>query len=531
MADRSSKLANRFLITFLPAALIALAYGAARVLLGRFAPLVPSAYFEPVILLQAARMPTTWIILIVGTLIPIWHMPRLRWEALRFGPLRLYAIVLAAVLAWLLSSYGYNHYLGQAHWLDRALLWAFFGLLVWHPAGLAPFLWWLYLLQGQFDVPLGGYSVADIRPLYEQLLMLLIFLSGWSLVDWARERWPRLEAAAQGFVPFWLLALCLHAANYLGPGIGKIELNWLTENQLANLWVSAYTYGWQANLPLAQALAIADRLEQWNSVLLGITLLVELGMVLLFLRRQLTLTLLVAGSLLHLGILALTGIFFWKWILLNMVLILIVRRLTPSEHEHLYSWPVMLTGLVLLAVSSFLFRPPQLFWYDSPYVQKYQVEVVSPDGDAQPLPRNFIRPYQMIFSKEGLEFISPGYALVGSYGATMDVELLAALDRLDSANSIPLLVTEYGQQTDFGRGQRIFEHFAGRYFTSYLRDPQFQGLRYPDHILTQAPADAYAGQSRFTHVQVRLIETWYDGTTIHTVGDNVIYRLEVASGR
>ena len=163
------------------------------------------------------------------------------------------------------------------------------------------------------------------------------------------------------------------------------------------------------------------------------------------------------------------------------------------------------------------------------YDEAIQLEVTTAAGITQPLDRNFMRPHQLIFSKEGLEFVSTEFAVVGSYGATVDLDLLHALEEAQTVDELTAIQVQYGStQAEFYlRGQQLFDRYARRYFASYNQDPQFRGLRYPDHILSDAPANRYEGEEQITRVQVRLIERWYDGTTLHLVTDRVIHRVEV----
>ena len=169
---------------------VALAYGLWRAALDRGASLDGVGYRGAWILAGALKDPWSWLFLLAGLAIPVWRWRQMRWSAIGGGPLRLYAGVLGLLLVWLSSVYGYNYYLDQFHLADRLLLWLLWGVVLWHPAGLGPLVWWALVMQGQFQYPLGSYSLTDIRPLYEQLLLLQVYLAAHALLAWLPAKLP-----------------------------------------------------------------------------------------------------------------------------------------------------------------------------------------------------------------------------------------------------------------------------------------------------------------------------------------------------
>ena len=525
--DMARKDLSRYLPVLAGTLAVALAYGGWRAALARGASLSEQGYGGGWILPEALQDPWSWLFLTLSLAVPLWRWRALRWSALGGGVLRLYAAALGLLLVWLSSLYGYNYYYDQAHLADRALLWLLWGLLLWHPAGLGPLVWWAQLMQGQFQYPLGAYSLTDLRPIYEQLMLLQIFLAAQVTLAWMRPRWPVLSRWLPVLPPFWALALCLQAANYLGPGWGKLRLGWLWEDQLANFWLAAYSYGWLTSLGTERALALAAWLTRFNQPLLLLTLILELGVVFILWRRRLTLLLLLGMVGLHLAIVALSGIFFWKWILLDLLLFGVVWRQKPAEQAALYDRPVVLAAFLLMLGSNLYFRPTSLYWYDTPLTQRFNVEVVTTTGDVYSLERNFLRPYQIIFAKEGFHVLNPEPFLVGTYGATSELAVQRALQAAERPEDLAAIGAQYGLRAANPVGQRQVDGFLRAYFQSYNQQRRFAGWLGPDHIQVERPAGAYDGQAPVARVQIRYLQSWYDGQQLWTVGDEIIHVTEI----
>ncbi|MCA9985719.1 MAG: hypothetical protein KDE59_15545, partial [Anaerolineales bacterium] len=428
---------------------------------------------------------------------------------------------------WLSSVYGYNYYLDQFHLADRLLLWLLWGVVLWHPAGLGPLVWWALVMQGQFQYPLGSYSLTDIRPLYEQLLLLQIYLAAHAILAWLPAKLPWLARWQPVLPPIWALALCLQAANYLVPGWGKLRMGWLSHDGLADFWLAAYSYGWMASLGDERALALAAWLTRFNLPLLLLTLLVELGVILILWRRRLTLALLLAMAGLHVAILAFSGIFFWKWITLDLLLFYIIRRQDAGETRQLYARPVVGAAFLLLLSSGFLFRPTPLYWYDTPLTQRFNLELVTTTGEVMPLDRNFMRPFQIVFSKEGMHILNTEPFLVGTYGAVSELAVQEALLAARSPADVRAIGAELGQIVVSEVGRRQYDAFMRTYFSNYNHERRFAGWIWPNHILVETPAGAYDGSAPVAQVRVRYIQTWYDGQQLHVIGDEIIHVTDI----
>ena len=136
---------------------------------------------------------------------------------------------------------------------------------------------------------------------------------------------------------FILLTCTVVASQYFHAGLNKILLGphprtWLTENHLSQIFVGAHVNGgWLRPLSISTIRQIANALSSVDPLLTSVTLFVECGMILLLLHRKLLPWLLSAAVGLHVGILFLTGIFFWKWIVFDLMLALWLAKSWRAE--------------------------------------------------------------------------------------------------------------------------------------------------------------------------------------------------------
>lgn len=127
------------------------------------------------------------------------------------------------------STYDFNLYLDQAHYIDRFLLLVLGALAFLHPAFIPLLVVEAFILLFQFDHPLGSYTLTDKRI----VLVGLILFSVWLYLAVIRR--PRTSV-------FVFLAFYLAAASYLPSGLRKLEIGRLPDNARATV-VSRATIG------------------------------------------------------------------------------------------------------------------------------------------------------------------------------------------------------------------------------------------------------------------------------------------------
>lgn len=342
-AELRGTLQNRSLRTSLlatAALLVALAI-VSRVLY-RFAQLDEAAYRSFSISIAALRSPSLLVLLIAPAGVMVWLRRDLRWSDIPEGRLvRTLVLLTAGSLAIHFAFYEPNWFLGQSHLVDRALL---IGLLVvswWRPIALLPFTILGVVIASQFAVPLGRYTWNDKRLVFD--VVVLFCIAAAAGVIRRREGLRALIGAMGVLVVSW----------YLVAGAGKIALLWPGREELANMTAAAHLAGWLAE---GTADGVVELLATLNWVLVPLTIAVEVAAVLLLMGRRSALAVLVATQGLHLAVFLVSGILFWKWMILEAALIVFFAR---CDRDTLASFG---PALVILALPFAALSPACSAW-------------------------------------------------------------------------------------------------------------------------------------------------------------------------
>ena len=272
------------------------------------------SYFEPVLVFAMVRHPALLLFIAINLAILLGLWRRLRWEEIDPGRrTRPFVFLVAAIMAWSFATYQFNAYYDQAHLFDRVLLLALTGLILVHPVFVHLYLVLLMVIAGQLQhpLPMADWSWPDKVLLIHALILFDAFLL------------TRVFGRSKPYT-FAFLVLCLVGANYSYAGISKMAqgptlVSWLMENDISNIFVSAYKNGgWLGGLSEQTIVTLARGLHWFDRPMALSTLLLELSGFLLLVNRRLTGLLLTCLILLHTAILVSSGIFFWKWILMDV---------------------------------------------------------------------------------------------------------------------------------------------------------------------------------------------------------------------
>ncbi len=164
----------------------------------------------------------------------------------------------------------------------------------------------------------------------------------------------------------FLAAVSAHIANYFWSGIVKLTLSddplyWLLNNDTSNIVLVSHVLG---TLPVTadNAVSLAHLVRDNVFALNFLTLALQLLSPLALLSRRLLVSFTLAFDVSHLVIFLCSGIFFWKWILLNLV---IVAAASQAFAQRL-NWTEYLLLPVLILFSSKVFFTAELGWLDTP---------------------------------------------------------------------------------------------------------------------------------------------------------------------
>jgi len=316
------------------------------------------------------------------------------WSKLAYGSsLRLLVVVATAILAWEYATYDFNLYFNQSHLLDRSLLLLFIPLIWWRPVFVLPFLTLVLPIIWQFTFLLG-YSWA--AP-YLLLRVLVLFVACFILYL-INKRYPIFD--------FILILGSLYATHYWVPGWGKMSWEWIRFDQLPLILPSAYTNGWLSQLEPDQILSVLQSFLPFNVLMKLFVLFVEVGAFLFFFHRRLPVIMLAGWIAMHMGILLLTGISLWMWVVLDACLLFLFLRKDGFGQLALFSFHPTLISFLLIIGGGYWCKPVELAWYDLPFAYSYQIEAQTEDGKTIDLPTTFFSPYDYQFTMTGLGYLA-----------------------------------------------------------------------------------------------------------------------------
>jgi hypothetical protein len=444
------------------------------------------------------------------------------WKELDDGvALRWLVGAATGIAVWTLAAYPYNAYFDRFHLADRLILVALWVALLWRPVFTLPFAVVASAIAHQFQIPLASYSWTETELLVRIPIMLGAF---WIVRSLVRDR------RADTFV---FLFCCLIAVTWWASGWGKVRMGWITHPHIDFLLVGAYANGWLAFMDAGTITRMADVVAGLRFPLMVGTLVVECGALFLLWRRWSLPLFLCLTSTLHLGAFALTGIFFWKWILIDVAFLLFLfhgRRLTRLG---IFSPAHFVFAVVIILANGVWISARNLSWFDTPLSYVIRLEGVDADGGAHVLPAGFFRPYSETFVLETFPYLSPYAQLTGPMGVTQSRETADALLAAATPEDIFALErTRARTRYDPARSAR-FDAFVTHWLRASNRDGAREALlriSAPRHLWT-FPLDT--DRDAIGHiVEVRVVEitNFYDGETLREIRRRTLRTIDLRSG-
>ena len=394
----------------------------------RLSFLPASAFYEPVIFVALLkRLSTSWfgwgllpIILIAGVFYKRWWVS---WHNIEKGQsLRLFCILLVALLAWMFTTYDFNLFYNENHYVDRVLLLIFVALVYWRPVFIFPFLLLLLPVIWQF-VTVGGYSWT-IQNLLIKALMLFCILF---LVYCINRKFF--------FREFLFLIPCLVAAHYWYPSSEKMNMDWILYDHIAFLLPATYTNGWLSFMEPEFIASVTEVLDWFNSPLKLFLLIIEFGALLFFINRKAYRFFLVSWIIMHIGVFLVSGICFWVWVLVDIALLILLTRVKVKP---LFTnmWVKLLVGALIIMAGPYWCNPTKLSWYDSPLSYTFHFEALTENGNTFELSPAFFAPYDYQFTMKGFTYLIDQPICEVTLGAAFDPKLPLEVNSQKSVEAV-----------------------------------------------------------------------------------------------
>ena len=172
-----------------------------------------------------------------------------------------------------------------------------------------------------------------------------------------------------------------HLGSYFHSGLAKLRLDggplsWMLDNQtqqgiLIALEKGTYPFAAWPSLTQASYDVVASHPAIGNVLVVVVQLLAPIAM----LRRQLLIAFTLVYDLFHLGVYLIYGLLFWKWILLNLVIVGVFVR-----SRERFSPAFILTGTAMTFFGQYFVWTAHLAWYDSSNLMSPYVVAVTDSG-------------------------------------------------------------------------------------------------------------------------------------------------------
>jgi len=134
--------------------------------------------------------------------------------------------------------------------------------------------------------------------------------------------------------------------------------------------------------------------------------MIECGVVLFFLQTKLTMALLLGIILMHVLIFLTAGVLFWQSIIASAGFVIIIKGLSASQLQSLFTLENMMTYnliafaiLLLYPTKIAILRPNKLAWWDTPFSGRVQWIIKSAAGKLYGLYNDFMKPHDRAFGR------------------------------------------------------------------------------------------------------------------------------------
>ncbi len=282
-------------------------------------------------------------------------------------------------------------------------------------------------------------SMTDYAPLIEISIFMVIFIAitdyllksqrvNNCLINGSGRDRTKLFREESTFA--FLFAFSVHMANYFYSGhekvvIGNNFLDWPLHNETYHLISNAFAVG---QLPLTLVPGLAEQFfNLFSHTYVLSNLLIFFGQlfaIVCIFRIRWALWTTLFYDLTHAVIFVVSGIFFYKWIILNLSLVWALKSMRGYKIPHQIK--ILMLFFVLSAPAGFFVA--RLGWWDTPMLERETYEAVFKDGEKEVIPTNFWRSYSLGFAQQrsNMPDYSSGVLPTYTYGITKERSVMAS---------------------------------------------------------------------------------------------------------
>ncbi len=259
--------------------------------------------------------------------------------------------------------------------------------------------WKKHLMAAQFGFSLNAtdyYPVAELSLYMTFAIGTAAAGAGLSRRMRWREGWSPARAWSLGDAGF-LGAFAIHMANYFYSAVAKMTLpgagplTWIMENETHDIMMATWAIGLG---PLHQTgvLAVAGHefMANLTQPVNAITVLAQLAGIVCLLRLRWAMAMTAIYDALHVIVFVTTSILFWKWMTLNLGLLIALGHLRKTHApDRGPPWPLVVMSIAVLILSPLIFRVAWLGWFDTGTLNRVTVEAEMADGRRLAIPNTY----------------------------------------------------------------------------------------------------------------------------------------------
>jgi hypothetical protein len=200
---------------------------------------------------------------------------------------------------------------------------------------------------------------------------------------------------------------------------------------------------------------IADVLSSLEPGVIGLTLLFEVGAILVVFHRRPVFGWVLAAVAFHIVIYALLGFLFLEFVVVQVSLAALVWGTSGMEWSRpAFGLGPALVGAFAILFGPTIFHPPTLAWFDSLLTYAYEIDGVDLTGRTWELVASDFAPYDGVVAFSNLK-IGPTAPLVGGYGAASRsrdtlIDGFSSMVDVEAAEEPALLPLRYTSGRRFG---------------------------------------------------------------------------------
>ncbi len=519
-------------------------------------------YYSSSLLLASLKNPVVLAGFVLNNVFIFLNYKYLYWKNFESSrKLKYFIFIVAFVLAWAYSTYDYNLYLDQAHYFDRFFLLFSAGLILVHPAFAAIFVPAFLLVISQFNYPLIHFSINDK---YLPTNMLLAFMAFMHLVILTRLLHAKygglvnsvevgqkkiIRAILSAFPvsliegkikckTYVFLIICICASFYFNPGVKKLwispnfyEWSFINELYLHAIW--KLDMGWLAFLDESAKQQFVEWLKFLNTPMMLATVALEIGALFILFRKKIAILFILSFAALHLGIFIESGILFWKWIWVNLALVVFLLALEKKPYEVIFNGKYFVFSILIIFFSEIYFRPVPLGWWDTRNYFKLQTEGIGESGKSYRIQDSFMDPFHVLFEFQRFEYIIDE-KLIYSTGGTTKYDQFIAVKNSGIAG-LPALKEKIGKNNYDEEKAKQFDEFIQTYFHNLnkrkSKDIVFSYFPAPHHVyfddFFHDPPGVYKLQEPIKLIRIRFREYHYEDDKAHLLQDKIIRKIPI----